>query len=295
MIIVGLKKKHIILSLIIILLLFATVHFELIKNITCIIFPKTTFSIIMYHQISPKQKSLGEFTLSVNQFEKDLLYIKDNGYTTITITQLIEHVYNDTELPEKPIMLTFDDGYESFYAYVYPLLEKYKMYGVLSIVGSFSDLYTENEDHNLDYSHLNWQEIAKLNESKYIEIQNHTYDMHKLNGDRKGCHIKPNESIEQYKKALNDDIGKLQKDIYEKLDWKPNTFTYPYGYICKESISILKDMGFKAALTCTEKPNTIEYNSNWLFTLGRYNRANGKTSEQFFKKILADTKNVDKK
>lgn len=246
----------------------------------------TELPIIMYHHISPKQKLWGKYVISDKHFEEDLKYIKKCGYTTITMTQLIDHVYNKTELPEKPIIITFDDGNESFYAYAYPLLKKYEMSAVISIVGQYTDNYTKVEDHNLDYSSLNWNQVKELSQSKFVEIQNHTYNMHTITKNRKGCGIKKGESIEAYKKDLNDDIGKLQEQIYKYTGTKPNTFTYPYGHISAKSKDIIKDMGFKAILTCAEQINVINSDSNFLYSLGRFNRPHGKSSAEFFKNIL---------
>ncbi|MBR1738650.1 MAG: polysaccharide deacetylase family protein, partial [Firmicutes bacterium] len=73
--------------------------------------------IIMYHNITEKYDMTGKYAVMRTQFENDLKYIKENGYTTITAKELINYAENNGQLPEKPIMITFDDGYESFYAY----------------------------------------------------------------------------------------------------------------------------------------------------------------------------------
>ncbi len=242
--------------------------------------------IIMYHNISEKHNLLGKYTVSKQQFENDLKFIKENGYETITMEELINYVYNNTELPQKPIIISFDDSYESFYEYAYPLLQKYNMKAVNCIVGNYTDLYTSTEDHNLDYSHLNWEEVKQMSESGFVEIQNHTYNLHELKGNRKGSGRIKGESIEQYKKVFTEDLLKLQEAIYKNTGKKPNTFAYPYGYISEGSKDFLKEMGFKAALTCTEVVNYDYNDKDALFNLGRFNRANGKSSEAFFKKIL---------
>lgn len=94
--------------------------------------------IIMYHSIL-KSRS-GDYIIHPSEFESDLKCIKDNGYETITMTDLIEYVYNDKELPEKPIIITFDDGYYDNLGYAVPLLKEYNMKAVISIVGSYTDI-----------------------------------------------------------------------------------------------------------------------------------------------------------
>lgn len=241
--------------------------------------------IIMYHQIAHKNKNLGKYVTTDAQFEKDLDFLTERGYHTINMTQLIDYVKNGAPLPPKPVMLTFDDGQESFYAYILPILEKHRAYAVMSIVGEYVDAYTKLQDHYLSYSYLDWNEVCELVKSPWAEVQNHTYYMHSNNNGRLGCKIKKGESASDYTIALNSDIGRLQQEIFKRTNWLPNTFTYPYGYFCKESVQILKDMGFEATLTCTEKINVITRDSDCLFGLGRYNRPNGLSSEEFFKKV----------
>ena len=246
-----------------------------------------TFAIVMYHQVASGKSNLGKFTLLDSQFEADLLYLKDNGYETITMAQLIDYSKGTGGLPEKPVMITFDDGYESFYGYVYPLLQKYNMKAVLSVVGEFVDRYTEKPDHNLRYSCLNWDQVREMRDSGLVEIQNHTYDMHSnQKTGRNGCSIKKGESVEAYEKVFMDDVGKMQEKLAAELGAPADTFTYPFGALCKQSIPLIKEMGFQAALTCCENPVTAGPYGDWMFRLGRYNRPDGKSSEAFFKKVL---------
>lgn len=239
--------------------------------------------ILMYHHITEKPELAGKYTVLVSELEQDLIYLKQHGYHSITMTQLIDHVKKGTELPPKPIIITFDDGQESFYAYAYPLLQKLEMCAIMSIVGSYTDQYSEIDDHHIKYSYLNWEEVKELSQSGFVEIQNHTYNMHSTNGSRMGCRIKKGESDKQYEQALWNDVGKLQEQIYEYTGIHPNTFTYPYGYICNEATDILKKMGFEAALTCAEKVNIIREgeNTDWLYSLGRFNRPHGESTSSY--------------
>lgn len=246
--------------------------------------------IIMYHQITTKGSKLNKYAITPELFENDLKYLKEQGFETITMTDLLSHVYDKTPLPDKPIMITFDDGYESFYEYIYPLLKEYKMSAVVSIVGSFTDQFSENEDHNLEYSYLTWKQLNEMQNSGYVEVQNHTYDLHKISNGRKGVSKKSNESLDEYEEFLKNDILKLQEQILMYTGYKPTTLTYPFGSFSKETKEIIKEMGFLAILTCAEKINSISYDTEWLYSLGRFNRPYGISSEAFFKKILKGIK-----
>lgn len=245
--------------------------------------------IVMYHQISKRASKAGKYCVTIAELENDLKHIKECGYTAINMTQLINAVYNGTQLPEKPIIITFDDGYETANEYLLPLLEKYDMKAVVSIIGSVTDLYEEANDHNLSYSYLNWTQVKQLAAGDRIEIQNHSYDLHRNTETRRGAKKTSGESTEAYAGILVADIGKMQELVSEKAGTVPNTFAYPFGQYSRESKDVLKQLGFKAALVCEERVKRIDFEStDWLFRLGRFNRAHGKSSEEFFSKLFAD-------
>ena len=246
---------------------------------------KTALPIIMYHHISEKSSALGNYVVSPEQFENDLKYIKELGYTTISVDELIKFSEGKFNMPEKAIMITFDDGYLSFYEYAYPLLQKYNMKAVLSIIGRYTDLYSECDDHNVNYAHVTWDNISEMSKSGLVEIENHTYDMHILN-ERKGCTIKSGESEDCYKTTLSSDLTIVQEKIKNATGKTPLAFTYPFGRMCKQSYDIIKGMGFKVSFGCEEKVNYLDKENPDLYKLKRFNRASGKSSAEFFKNIL---------
>ena len=208
--------------------------------------------IVMYHSIL-KSKS-GKYIIHPDTFEDDLKYIQLKGYTSITMTDLINYVYNDSPLPDKPIIITFDDGYYNNLSYAVPLLHKYNMKAVISIVGNYTDDYTDIDEANPNYGYLRWKDINNLISDGYVEFQNHTYNLHSYNGKRKGCRKLSYETIEQYTNLLSTDVGKLQEEFQQNCNgYTPNTFTYPFGSISKESTPIVKSLGFKASLSCSSR------------------------------------------
>lgn len=240
--------------------------------------------IIMYHSILKSAKVQTKYIVTPEQFEADLQWIKNNGYTSIFMSELIDYVYDGTPLPEKPIIITFDDGYYNNLVYMYPLLAKYDMKAVVSIVGSYSELFSNSKDLNPSYAHLTWENIKEMSASGYVEFQNHSYEMHSTEV-RKGCKIMADESYDSYKKTFCADVMKTQLLLTEKCSVTPNTFTYPYGYICDESEELIKELGFKASLSCYEKLNYITRDKNCLYSLKRFNRDSTLSTERFMAKI----------
>jgi peptidoglycan/xylan/chitin deacetylase (PgdA/CDA1 family) len=200
------------------------------------------------------------------------------------MSDLINYVYEDLELPENPIILSFDDGYLTTYRYVYPLLKKYDMKIVLSIVGKSTDDFSKVVDENLDYAHLTWDQLNEMKQSGYVEIQNHTYNLHKVNNGRYGCYQKKNESLSDYEAVISEDVGTLQAKIKEVTGYEPNTFTYPYGKYNDNTESIIKKLGFKATLSCTYGVNVITVNNtDALFGLKRICRSHNQSIQKLIK------------
>ncbi|MBE6820771.1 MAG: polysaccharide deacetylase family protein [Ruminococcaceae bacterium] len=241
--------------------------------------------VVMYHQLTTDKSKAGKYVLTVEQFEKDLVYLKENGYSSVTLTHLFDYSEGKGSMPQKPVMITFDDGCETVYTYALPLLEKYGYTAVCFIIGTVTDKYSGINDHNLAYSNLDWNEVKKLCNGGVIEIQSHTYDLHENTKGRNGIKKLKSETFEQYNEFLTADALKMKEKMIENTGAAPVAIAYPFGSFSKESAGILKNCGIKATFTCEEKVNIIKKaESDWLFGLGRYNRPEGVSSESFFEK-----------
>lgn len=245
--------------------------------------------VIMYHSITDDYSQVNDYTVTVTQVESDLEYLKSNGYNTVTTEDVISYVNGGT-LPDKPVIITADDGFYNNAYYLLPLLEKYDMKAVISVVGYYTEVLAENDPHVPEYSYLTWDDITQLNLSGRIEIANHTYNMHFDKG-RKGCARLYGESYDDYADALFADIGLCQTLLSINCNIAPAAFTYPYGAVSKESIPVLRSMGFAAAYSCYERPNYITRDPDCLFTLDRYNRSGNTTTEEFMGRLLSGQKN----
>ncbi len=280
----SIRIKNIVIAALCLLLAVSAFRLPIESVISTAAKPSVNMPIIMYHHVLKDKKKLGKYTVSPKEIENDLIYIKQQGYTTVDMEDVINYVYNKAEFPEKPIMLTFDDGHYSNYTYVLPLLKKYDCKAVISIVGEFVDRSTEEGELNTSYSYLSWDLVNELVGSPYVEIQNHSYGMHDI-CERKGCMIMKGEDYKEYTKQMENDVGKLQEIIEEKTGYRPTTFTYPYGFVCVECNKILKELGFKATLSCYEGINVLTGKESELFELKRFNRPSGIDSKKFFSKF----------
>ena len=247
---------------------------------------EVSLPILMYHGILEKGKLLEQYVVSAAEFESDLQYLTTHGYQTVVMRDVIDYVKTGKPLPEKPVMITFDDGYYNNYRYAYPLLQKYNCRMVLSPIGRWAEFYSQTGEEHVNYSHATFKQLKEMMDSGLVELQNHSYNMHSNDGGRKGAKKKAVESLTEYQAVLSEDVGRMQQLLQEQLGYTPTTFTYPFGAISAEALPILKKMGFEAALTCESRINRLTRDPECLYRLGRYLRPHGVSSEQFFTKTV---------
>ena len=244
----------------------------------------TPLPIIMYHSVLKDPKRSGSYIVSPQTVENDLAFLKQHGYTAVLPCELYEMMTKGESLPEKPIMITFDDGFLNNLTYVLPLLEKYDMKAVVSVVGSYCECFSKIPDPNPAYAYLSWEDIIELTETQRVEIGNHSYDMHKKE-KRKGIKRMIGENEAEYYRALVCDVGATQSLLEENCGIVPTVFAYPFGSVCEEAVPILQEMGFKTLLTCSEKVNMLNGDITALLNLGRFNRPSELSTERFMKKL----------
>lgn len=188
--------------------------------------------ILMYHYVEYNKNTADYLRTRQNIipfiFEQQLQTLKKNSYTSIFNKDLSDFLINSKPLPDKPVVLTFDDGYEDFYTDVFPLLKKYQMKATIYIIVNFLD-----HPNFLSTSQL--KEIAK---SDLVEIASHTMNHINLRDT-------PSEIV---KKELKESKIRL-----EELTGKPiYDFAYPYGGYNEESEELVKEAGYLSAVTVHE-------------------------------------------
>lgn len=191
--------------------------------------PKTlNVPILMYHHINTSwdTNDPNGFGLTVTpiQFEKQVSYLASNGYSTINLSDLYKALYQDGVLPEKPIILTFDDGYRDNYDYAYKILAKYGKKGTFFVI---SDAIGTN-------SYLTADQIKEMSDAG-MDIQSHT----KTHAELAKADIA----------KLTVELGIAKKEI-EKLTEKPVYFiAYPFGQYNERTIRVAKSQGYLAGLS----------------------------------------------
>jgi len=127
--------------------------------------------ILMYHHISDPPLDADEFrrdlSVSPDLFYEQLRYLKEQGYQTINLNELALHLTRGTPLPQKPIIISFDDGYADAYTQAFRLLKRFDYTGTFFLI-------TEPIDNN-DPQYLSWAEVEEM-AAAGMEFEPHSYN-----------------------------------------------------------------------------------------------------------------------
>lgn len=238
--------------------------------------------ILMYHSVVKDASLCGDYVITTDQLEQDIVWLLKNGYTPVFCNELPPFAEGRGELPEKPVVLSFDDGcYNNFY-YVLPLLEKYKVKAVFAVVGEWTVAAAEQAEPSPVYSSMDTDNLRSLVLSGYCELANHSWAMHGLGeeGGRRGVLPMNGESERDYRRALWGDLTDCAK-VIRAAGQQPTTLAYPYGFREDMTEQLVKELGYTVTLSCDERVNTVSVGDyGCLFGMGRFNRPAGRSAEQ---------------
>ncbi|MCI7126387.1 MAG: polysaccharide deacetylase family protein [Agathobaculum sp.] len=239
--------------------------------------------ILMYHSILKDGARQGKYVVSPDVLVADLDGLQKRGYQTVTVTDLLAYVQQGTPLPEKPVMITFDDGYYNNFVYAYPLLQERGMRAVVSVIGCQTALYSQNGQENPYWSHVTLDHLKQMQD--VFEVQNHSWNLHEY-GERRGCLRRRGEDKDSYEHMLREDTEQTQRLLTEAGLPTPACYTYPFGACSEESERVIRDMGFLCTLGCEERVNVVTRQSESLYGMGRYNRPAGESTEHYLERVL---------
>lgn len=240
--------------------------------------------IIMYHRIDTLEivdkndKIAVGLRVAPEVFERQLKYIKENDYTTITSFDLADYINSKKELPKKPILLTFDDGYKDNYTKAFPLLQKYNMKGDFAVITAginASDYMTTDDLKDLL---KNGHSIASHTVSHCttaIKTGNNTFQDSPIDTIEKPCAKFATQERLTYGQ-IKYEFQKSKEDLEKSLGIKVTHIVYPYGFWNQQAVEIAKSLGYNFATTVApQKDENIDLERP--FTMPRY-RATGQQS-----------------
>ena len=228
----------------------------------------TTLTVIGYHEITDEKDALiPSYAVTTQQFSEHIQWLKKNGYHFINVDQLIKAHQGKYRLPKKPVLLTVDDGYQSFYQNAYPIIRKNKIPVLLAVVGSWLepsnlekvDFGGEPIDRN---KILSWSELKEMQSSGLVEIASHSYHLHEgVNANPQG-NLEPaaisriydpkNQSYESdsaYQQRIYQDLKKNNDLLQAHGLRSPRVMVWPYGRYNMQLVQTAKQLGMPITIT----------------------------------------------
>lgn len=231
--------------------------------------------VLMYHHFA--QESPYGTVVSFEKFREQMTAVKKAGYNAVTIPQVIDYVVNETPLPDKPVLITMDDGYTSNLADAAPVLEELGLCATVFVIGvnEGEEIYVHNGEP-LSPPRFAYEEAAAWVEKGVLDLQSHTFDMHQLASygysGRDGMLRMDGESGEDYRKALLEDMDQFRRRREGRVSTDFIALAFPFGYYDRELDDILESEGIAVTFTIDERINRlIPHDTRTLRMMGRFN------------------------
>ena len=212
--------------------------------------------VLNYHQIG---NNFTPLCVPTHLFDEQMAYLKDNSYITITPEELYEGIEGTMVLPDRPVLITFDDGYVDNYTNALPILKKYGMRATVFVVPGFTSVQA---------NYLTWEQLKEM-EKNGITIQSHTLN-------HRALEELPDDEI---RAELLNSKALIEKNLGHPVDF----LAYPTGTYNLHIAGIAKDVGYKASYTI--KYGSVDKGSN-IYALERvpiFQTEN--TMKNFFERI----------
>lgn len=197
-----------------------------------------TVPVLCYHRFSTK-KSSDKITVSAETFDRQMAYLRNNGYTVLSLRQFYDFIDYRRRPPRKSVIISIDDGWKSAQTIAYPILRKYGFPAVLFI-------HTENIKEKQNPNTLTWEELRELSASGLFEIESHSVTHDDLT----------RISDEQLQKEL----GESMREITSVIGKAPTAIAYPYGLFNRRVISLMKQYGYRSGFTVIRGGNAFFFN-----------------------------------
>ena len=215
---------------------------------------ETTFPILLYHHVT-NERGYGDSVISASRLEEHLRALADAGYTAVSLSEAEAFVRNGTPLPEKPICITFDDGYESNAVLALQLLEKYNMKATFFYIGWAVGKDSYKDTGKPMFEHFDFDTARKMQASGLAEFGSHTYDMHQSD-TLEEVHtarfaVKPlqHELPSAFIRAVKNDCHRFNAAFEAAFGEPVRYLSYPHGIYSPLSESILAGEGITVTLS----------------------------------------------
>ena len=260
-----------------------------------------SFRVISYHDIRDDvagDYDPDQYAGSTHNLVAQFTWVRENGFQPVGIDDILAAAQNGPPLPDRAVLLTFDDGLKSFYTRVYPLLRLFQYPAVVSVVTSWIESDTTNlyGDRSLtgdDF--LTWEQIVEMQASGLVEIASHSHDLHHgVTGNPQGnllpaavTRVHDGNGYEtdlQYRERIERDLSLSVDIIEERTGRAPRIITWPYGAFNDELAEVARELGMRISFTLAPETST----RNGSMHIGRYLTVSNPTLDIFSAELMLD-------
>lgn len=223
--------------------------------------------VLIYHHFSEKGKGYDDnpYTESVENFAAQMNYLANNGYTVVSLPDLVQYMQGNLMLPQKSVAITLDDGYKSVYTQAFPILKQHNFVATAFIIGK------KAEGKQVDFvPGMNFDELRGLYQSNIFDIQSHTYDLHnKVMISPKGefgyaitvkkylSDLRRMETEEEFIQRITEDLRKNKELLESNVGTAVLGLSWPHGRNLNKVTEIAKSLGYKYFFEGNLGPNYI--------------------------------------
>ncbi len=219
------------------------------------------FIALCYHAVPLEPAPGDSYSISQKRFVEQMEYLRTHGYNPVSFSDIVQAREGKKPLPDKPVLLTFDDGYISYYNFVVPVLEELGYPSVLAVVGNFVGY----EPKDMPEPIMTWDQIREVRSRKLVEVVSHTYDFHKAVQYTPQGNVGPAvnilaydpekksyETAGEYTKRMGKDFL-TQKNVFKKeLGVAPEVVVWPFGKYNHVSLDVAEKNGIPFTFTLEE-------------------------------------------
>ncbi len=231
---------------------------------------KNSFSILMYHRLAPNKRELTAPTINVTpaQFEQQLTGLLENGFQFWSLTQAIQHRRQNQDIPDKVLVVTFDDAFECVYRYGVPIMRKLGVPATIFTNTAFID-----QDMAMPFDLWGMKNANKAPSSWYRAMS--TSQLIDLCSDplfEVGAHTHTHRDFRNRNTAFKKDLFMNLQVLKDDFGIEKPSFAFPYGipelgFVTWDMIDIARDLGVSCALSTS--PRVIQPHTD-AFGWGRF-------------------------
>jgi biofilm PGA synthesis lipoprotein PgaB len=229
--------------------------------------PENQFLVLAYHDIEDEDPDQAFVSVRTDHLIEQFSWLHENGYRAVSVDQILAARQGGKPLPAKAVLLTFDDGYRSFYTRVFPLLKAYGWPAVLAPVGTWLDT-PAGQDVNFGGKlvkrdrFLTWDQVRKVSQSGLVEVGAHTDALHYGTRANPQGSEQPIAAIRAfdartgqyetdaaYTASITRDVAAISAKIRRVTGKAPRVWVWPYGVASGTALKIIGDDGYTMALT----------------------------------------------